>query len=433
MILFLTVFNLTAYVYQSMNLKEDFPKTSETSILSKKFFITDSSKSEITQQSLPADIYNLSSVDYNACCGLGHRLSKLSDAYYAASKLGFALRSFWGYCDAVEVYHYLFGPQPPSELTHVKHRNHFVRMNNEVAGMIKFQRNSSSTSECPCVQDKIDSDVLFYRQHRDRFRGRQAVEDYRKEHFHPNVTTVGIHIRAGNGETGDFQNRGRAIKDPSSWLRRVVELILSRSEWQKKSIQLFVATDTAEIIKEMEALLDPQGVSVLQVNQVRPAKGDGVMFGARGQVLGSGFKCWRSWESTLMDMILLSHADVVIAARPSSFTQSMPLSLVMARENEAVSHPFCEINAAASDMRCYSSYSDWCCNGDTDFALAEIRQRYEYLRMPKSGYDAWEVHGKKVQERGAEGCVPRPAGWKQVCLPYNFEEALKASRRKESG
>lgn len=374
-------------------------------------------------------MHNLSSVDYNACCGLGHRLSKLSDAYYAASQLGFALRSFWGYCDAVEVYSFLFGPQPATELAHVHRRNHFVRMNNEVDGMIKFRRNSSQ-EECPCVQDKVDSDVQFYTLHRDRFRGHQRVQDYRKEHFHSNVTTIGIHIRAGNGEKGDFFNRGRTIHDSANWLQRVVSLILSQSAWKTRPRQVFLATDTADMIHVLESLLEPHGIPVLQVNQLRPNKGEGVLFGARGQVLESGFKCWRSWESTLMDMILLSHADVVIAARPSSFTQSMPLSLIMAREKGAVLQPYCEMNAEATDMRCYSSYSDWCCHGDTDFALADIHQRYEYLRMPKRGYAAWDIYGKKMQERGKEGCTPRPAGWKQPCLPYDFQEAFREMKQK---
>jgi hypothetical protein len=44
---------------------------------------------------------NVSSVDYMACCGAGHRTSKTADANYLAQRQlqGFALRVFWGYCD----------------------------------------------------------------------------------------------------------------------------------------------------------------------------------------------------------------------------------------------------------------------------------------------------------------------------------------------
>lgn len=42
---------------------------------------------------------NISSVDYMACCGAGHRISKTADANYLARVLNFTLRSFWGFCD----------------------------------------------------------------------------------------------------------------------------------------------------------------------------------------------------------------------------------------------------------------------------------------------------------------------------------------------
>ena len=43
---------------------------------------------------------NISSVDYMACCGAGHRISKMADAYYLAKRLKFSLRGYWGYCDS---------------------------------------------------------------------------------------------------------------------------------------------------------------------------------------------------------------------------------------------------------------------------------------------------------------------------------------------
>jgi hypothetical protein len=45
---------------------------------------------------------NISSVDYMACCGAGHRISKMADAYYLAKRLKFTLRGYWGYCDTAE-------------------------------------------------------------------------------------------------------------------------------------------------------------------------------------------------------------------------------------------------------------------------------------------------------------------------------------------
>jgi hypothetical protein len=40
-------------------------------------------------------IANLSSIDYEACCGLGHRLARMANAAWIAKKLGLALYTFW--------------------------------------------------------------------------------------------------------------------------------------------------------------------------------------------------------------------------------------------------------------------------------------------------------------------------------------------------
>ena len=81
-----------------------------------------------------------SSVDYFACCGAGHRLSKLVDAHFIATKLRFGLRVFFGFCDKQEVYSYLFGPDPLDELA-ARTRNSATRLtfrvNNDVPGFNK--------------------------------------------------------------------------------------------------------------------------------------------------------------------------------------------------------------------------------------------------------------------------------------------------------
>ena len=62
------------------------------------------------------DPQSLSSVDYMACCGAGHRMSKLAEAHYLSHRLGFGLRPYWGYCDTystrqqqTEVFQYVPG------------------------------------------------------------------------------------------------------------------------------------------------------------------------------------------------------------------------------------------------------------------------------------------------------------------------------------
>ena len=49
------------------------------------------------QPNYNATLENLSSVDFYACCGLGHRFVRQSLAAYVAKQHNFALRAFWGW------------------------------------------------------------------------------------------------------------------------------------------------------------------------------------------------------------------------------------------------------------------------------------------------------------------------------------------------
>jgi hypothetical protein len=355
-----------------------------------------------------------SSVDYMACCGLGHRMSRLAEANYLAKLLNFGLRSFWGYCDTTGVFHHLFGQQPIEELVNVTDNHRFARIHNEVPGFTKLTRKGPK-EECKCSFDKAEEDVRFYQSMRKRFRLKDQVEAFRRRHFlNKNVTVVGMHIRAGNGEVGDFSKRQRTIRNADEWIQNVVDQLV-RANWGPSV--LFVATDTPPMIDKLRELLNGK-MTVVSFEQLRPQHGTGVLFGERGKVVTSGEKCLEGWESSLVDMILLSHADVVVAARPSSFSQSMPMSLVLAtsKESRKAMHPYCELNPTGTDMRCYQDFREWCCIGTTKFSLEGI-QRVDYLRMPPE-----TVNEEKLilEHRDLEGCLPRPEGWKQTCLPYDW-------------
>jgi hypothetical protein len=70
--------------------------------------------------------------------------------------------------------------------------------------------------------------------------------------------------------------------------------------------------------------------------------------------------------------MILSHADIVLAPKVSSFTQTLPLSLTVGRRHYGSSHdsnhlpteiverPFCEGHSIAT-VKCYDSVEDWCC------------------------------------------------------------------------
>jgi hypothetical protein len=356
---------------------------------------------------------------------------------------------------------HLFGSQPISTSfglnnrvtrnTTNSHHHHYARINNDVPGFHKLIRDGTHCELCHT--DKANSDIEFYKNLRDRFRLSQSVvqdfyERYLQKTAITHTTIVGIHIRAGNGETGDFAVRGRNIDNINIWLDNLTELLVKASRRQNwRNTVLFIATDTPYLIDRIRSLLlqkntgGESAITVVNRDQIRPSTGSGVLFGQQGTVESRGEDCLRGWEDTMIDMMLLSHVDVLIAARPSSFTQSLPMSLVLATESSSrrVAEPYCEVNTNATTMQCFGNFSDWCCRGRTSFSLQGI-QRYEYVRMPSNLFAA-ELNSDnktlqkklKIQKRPERGCAPLPAGSKQICLPYDWSEFVVKPRELLTG
>jgi len=326
----------------------------------------------------------LSSVDYFACCGLGHRLIRMSLAHFVAKKKGFALRSFWGWCgerDPIEVFSYLFEPQPAEELSHVRSQGIILPFYNEVPGFVTLGRNPNKTP-CPCHEDKIVADLELYTSLRNRFRDIDRVDSYVNKYFQ-NRTVIGIHVRAGNGEEGDFIRKGRAIDDPHNWVRQVSQTIRDflQGEYLPSPPALYVATDTPSMVSLFRQEFVSANIEVLECPQElgRRGEGEGVLFGVSNKVNNKdgnseddSSSCLLGWTSTLLDMFLLSHADVIVAAKPSSFSQTAPMSFAFGNRQPKLSKAYCEViprkgnnDSNSTDdliLQCYDSYLDWCCN-----------------------------------------------------------------------
>jgi hypothetical protein len=165
-------------------------------------------------------------------------------------------------------------------------------------------------------------------------------------------------------------------------------------------------------------------MTVVTMDQTRPAEGGGVMFGEHGKVLNSGPQCLTGWVSTMSDMILLSHADVVIASRPSSFTQAMPLSLVFGSstspstsEAGGVPKEFCDVNVNATEMRCYRSFLDWCCNGTSRLGTEGMNTGgRESLCVPTTNASAPETFGGYRARLGGNS-LPYAYDWAELYSP----------------
>ena len=361
-----------------------------------------------------------SSVNYFTCCGLGHRISKLVDAHYVAKQFQFGLRVFWGSCEGpVDIFTHFFGTQPLDELENVTSTGLVLRINNEAPGFKKLIRDGNET-DChhrKCPVDVIQEHHVFYEKLRDRFTYSEDVNQFRTHHF-SNYTVIGIHIRAGNGEGGDFVKKGRGINNTDSWISNTSRHLIKLSKSFERPPRLFVATDTPSLIegfrKELKGHMD-----VVDYEQTRMAEGEGVLMGQHGKYSG-GEMCLSGWKDALMDMMILSYADIVVAGRPSSFTQSLPIHIALSRpmEHRLAKETYCEMNPNATIMRCYEDFHTWCCRGTTDFHLEGIR-RYEFRRMP------FELHKQLFEvlprptpvERDPQRCNQNP---RACSLPYDW-------------
>ena len=111
---------------------------------------------------------------------------------------------------------------------------------------------------------------------------------------------------------------------------------------------IFLATDTAYLIPvvrkafQEHAAMDANSVVVLP--QFRLQANQGVTFDA---LEGTGQKCLEGWQAMVSDMMLLAHSNVLVAARHSTFTQSLPLSMMFARQQI-----FCEVSDEGVTMTC---------------------------------------------------------------------------------
>ena len=58
-------------------------------------------------------------------------------------------------------------------------------------------------------------------------------------------------------------------------------------------------------------------------------------------------------------MMILSHSDVVIATRPSAFTQSLPLARVFDKHVDEEGPHYCEVSDDGNTMSCLEDKKTW--------------------------------------------------------------------------
>ena len=307
----------------------------------------------------PIPIQNMSVVHYKACCGLGHRLGRMAAAYHATKRIRYRLQPDWDVCgegdDEVDTYDALFRPENAYELAYVNSTGGNVLIGNEVPGFYSAQN---------CTPEELATDNEFYQSLMTRYRRKATLDQFTKEHFEGKLA-LGIHIRAGNGETGDFKYKGRGIDLPAEhYAGNVTNKIISfLAEARAKQPDLpppvlYIATDTYSYVPLFRSKL-AEIMPVVDFEQARVEEGSGVF---AGQELKNTDKdtCLENWHAMISDQILLSSTDVVIAPRYSSFSQSMPLSIALNRKEKKVPQGFCEMTKMDQPMVCHENAMNWC-------------------------------------------------------------------------
>ena len=319
--------------------------------------------------------------------GLGHRLIRNTSAYHLAKKLGLGrMKLQWGSCskdtnwrgkegqDEYNIAQYLFGndiiyiPSPDGPQREGKR----VIIRNDVYGYLPGQvyksyslpisRETYTSNDGPFLE-KLASDSEFYQKLSDKYVFMDEVNEFMQQHRFSEHTVVGIHLRFGNGEDNHFEWAGRGIDDEHTFNSNFMQLIkslLSIMETEKPLI--FLATDTPQLIDDFVKATENVGVKTVHLPQIRVAPNKGVSFKA---FEGQEQKCLLGWKAMVTDMMLLAHSDLLIAARHSSFTQSLPLSFVFDRQTTE-EKAFCEVATDGSDMTCFNEKKTWIFRDDDD-------------------------------------------------------------------
>jgi len=393
-------------------------------------------------------------ITYIAHSGLGHRLHRMSSVFHAAKILNQShFESTWGLnCGKdeyghLDIFDLLFGKGPivvdsdedlyverykqqrqgytrqgkifqsfkrvlETSFPSVKAKNKTIIIN-DVAGYdpmkycdlfnvsLKELLIDKFISMKELFLDKFISDVLFYRQLRSLFRFNHRVQSFADEHRFSERIVLGLHIRDGNGEKFDFEQKKRKIQGIDAWIicvaKTLQDLILkiqsARDNYvtEKKTKKrttlpplIFVGTDDATLIDKLANATRPYGIPIITYPQQRLKPGVGPSYSYRWNTAED---CRDSWVDQFIDASLLSIADVVIAGRYSTFTQSMPLIEVLSDsvltrmgqhraevtlKNQTITAStytdesvrfanrlFCEFGKNGTEMGCYDDYFDW--------------------------------------------------------------------------
>ena len=280
-----------------------------------------------------------STVEYVACCGLGHRMARMSAASHVAQQLEAQLYGYWECCGHENVFHHLFGqrgvfanPPEKEEPVHMQFRN-------EVPGFQLTKDAKKLEDRCPADPSKVVSEYHFYRALMDRYHAKTEVESFVKENFEGH-TVIGLYIRGSDNKRINHMLVENLVVD----LQKLVKGLF-------KPPVLFLATDEIAYVEEFKKALVERTLPIIPL-PILPTSEDPTQ------------ECLLGWDANVREMMLLSHADIVVAATPTSFTQTMPMSVALNRpdRDQRVAR-YCEVYG--DELECFSTVPEWQCKPQT--------------------------------------------------------------------
>jgi hypothetical protein len=214
---------------------------------------------------------------------------------------------------------------------------------------------------------KLESDFEMYQTMIERFQFANQVHSFQNANNFSQYTVIGFHLRAGNGEGGDFASKNREIPSQDEWIKNLAHLLVNFTNTDPRFIKkrplIFLATDTPTIIPHMQAAFGNYSIPVVTVPQARIPDGEGISALYRHSTAQA---CVETWKGQFSDMVLLGQSDVLVTGAYSSFSQTLPMALQFhktAKRSMTDTPPqvgvFCEVGFDGLMMECFHDFQSW--------------------------------------------------------------------------
>lgn len=352
---------------------------------------------------------------YKAVAGLGHQLQRMANAYHLAALYGipYLFAATPWQCGG-EIYDRLLGKGrllvvPNKELhpqldynesklhlpkgwpelkgiTYVPNnstQNEYYRVEiiNEVPGYTRAAPKNLKNYLEHDLYGREETDAHFYRQLMMYFENehRARIQEIVNQTKFDQHTVLGLHVRAGNGEKGQFA-RHRQVTNLDLWLQNVGQLFCEYSmEYshllEEYPLMIYLGTDTSSVIDQLQSILKNLTIShncseipVVTTEQERMEAGTGVSYGPQGVGGKDSELCYERWVSMLLDMYFISRSNTVVAGQYSSFSKAAPFTLATRKAQFYKTNPdaprarpfsnfYCEVGDTGKRLDCYDSYA----------------------------------------------------------------------------